>query len=231
MTKVIGYARVSTEDQAANGVSLAAQEERIRAYATFVGAEVVDLIVDRGLSGRKVDRPGKVEAVRRVLAGEADSLVVYAIDRLSRSTIDLLTTVKEISEAGRGFVSCREQLDSSTPHGRFTLTILAGLAEMESDLISARTRDGMSRLRTEGRRVGRPPYGYRMENGRLIGIPERLEVVDRIVSSRRRRTPVPYHRIAEELNGEGVPSPSGTKWSATVIRSIEKRVDKKLTRE
>jgi DNA invertase Pin-like site-specific DNA recombinase len=219
MKRVIGYARVSTEHQAASGVSLAAQEERIRAYATFVGAEVVDLLVDRGVSGKKANRAKKLEAVRRVVAGEADGLVVYAIDRLSRSTIDLLSTVKELSDAGRGFVSCREQLDSSTPHGRFTLTILAGLAEMESELIAERTRESMARCRREGRKVNARTYGFRAEGNRLVEDPEESEVVERILALREER--VPYRQIAARLNADDVPAPRGGEWRASSVRSVE----------
>jgi site-specific DNA recombinase len=220
MKRVIGYARVSTEHQAASGVSLAAQEERIRAYATFVGAEVVDLLVDRGVSGKKANRPKKLEAVRRVVAGEADGLVVYAIDRLSRSTIDLLSTVKELSDSGAGFVSCREQLDSSTPHGRFTLTILAGLAEMESELIGERTRESMARCRREGRKVNARTYGFRSEGKRLVEDSEEMEVVERILALRDEG--VSYRQVAARLNKGDVPAPRGGEWRASSVRSVEK---------
>ncbi len=218
--RLLGYARVSTEEQARFGVSLAAQEERIRAYATFVGADLVDVVVDRGFSGRVADRPGKTAAVGRVLAGEADALVVYAIDRLSRSTIDLLHTVHDLLRADRGFVSCREQLDSSTPHGRFTLTILAALAEMESELISERTAAAMHRLKVEGRAIGRGRYGCRAVGGRFVEVPERMEVVRRIVGLR--DAGKPYRRIAEILNVEGVEPPGrGRRWYASSVRSVE----------
>lgn len=220
MKRLIGYARVSTEQQAQKGVSLAAQEERIRAYVAFVGAELVDLVVDCGLSGRRADRPGKLEVVRRTVSGEADGLVVYAIDRLSRSTIDLLSTVRELADADRGFVSCREQLDSSTPHGRFTLTILAGLAEMESDLISSRTKDAMGRLRTTGRAIGRLPYPFRRVDGAVVEDPEGAEVVRRIL--RLRRAGSSYGRIARDLNEDGVEPPRGRKWYPSSIRTIER---------
>lgn len=219
MKRLIGYARVSTEHQATDGVSLAAQEERIRAYATFVGAEVVDLLVDRGVSGKKANRAKKLEAVRRVVVGEADGLVVYAIDRLSRSTIDLLSTVKELTDAGAGFVSCREQLDSSTPHGRFTLTILAGLAEMESELIAERTRESMARCRREGRRVNSRTYGFRADGKRLVADSEETEVVGRILALR--DAGISYRAIAERLNQHDVPAPRGGTWRASSVRSVE----------
>lgn len=218
--KLLGYARVSTEEQARYGVSLAVQEDKLRAYAAFVGAELVDLVVDRGFSGRKADRPGKMSAVQRVLDGEADVLVVYAIDRLSRSTVDLLWTVQMLLKAERGFVSCREQLDSTTPHGRFTLTILGALAEMESELISERTTAVMHRLKLEGRAVGRCPFGRTVENGRFVEIPEKMEVVNQILGLRDMGQS--YRRIAEILSAEGVePAGGGKCWYASSVRSVE----------
>lgn len=219
MIKLLGYARVSTEQQARYGVSLAVQEERLRAYATFVGAEIVDIVVDRGFSGRKADRPGKMSAVQRVLNGEADALVVYAIDRLSRSTVDLLHTVHMLLEADRGFVSCREQLDSETPHGRFTLTILAALAEMESELIGERTKAAMHRLKVEGRAFGRCPFGRRIEKGRFVEIAEQMEVVNRIIGLRDAKKS--YARIATILNEDGIRPSTGKKWYPSSVRSVE----------
>lgn len=217
--RLLGYTRVSTEEQVRYGVSLAMQEERIRAYAAFVGAEIVDVVVDRGFSGRRADRPGKLSALRRVVEGEADALVVYAIDRLSRSTADLLHTVRDLIAADRGFVSCREQLDSSTPHGRFALTILGALAEMESELISERTKAAMHRLKVMGRAVTRGRYGCRVENGWYVEVPEKMEVVNRILGLREIGTS--YRRIAEILNGEGVPPQFGKRWHPSSVRSVE----------
>lgn len=218
--RLLGYCRVSTEEQARFGVSLAVQEERIRAYAAFVGAELVDVVVDRGFSGRKADRPGKLAAVKRILAGEADVLVVYAIDRLSRSTIDLLWTVQTLLKAEKGFVSCREQLDSTTPHGRFTLTILAALAEMESALIGERTAAAMHRLKLEGKAVGRCPFGRRIDSGRFVEVPEQMEIVERIIGLRDLGTS--YRRIAKILNDEDVATAgSGRRWYASSVRSVE----------
>ena len=218
--RLIGYCRVSTEQQARFGVSLAVQEEKLRAYASFVDAEIVDIVVDRGYSGRKADRPGKMAAVQRVLDGEADALVVYAIDRLSRSTVDLLWTVQMLLKAEKGFVSCREQLDSSTPHGRFTLTILAALAEMESELIGERTAAAMHRLKLEGRAVGRCPFGRRVEKGRFVEVPELMEVVNRILGLREMGKS--YRGIARILNDEGVETAKGgSRWYASSVRSVE----------
>lgn len=217
-TKYIAYIRVSTEEQSVNGVSLEAQEDRVRAYVDFVEGELVDVVADRGASGKNLDRPGVQEVIDRLLAGEADALVVYAIDRLSRSTLDLLQTVDRLNRAGRGFVSVREQLDSSTPHGRFTLTILGGLAQMERELIAHRTREAMERCAREGRAISRGQYGWKRVGRKMEVDPQETEVLTAIRELRNRE--LTYRAIAERLNQEGVPPKRGQKWYASSVRSV-----------
>jgi len=217
-SRYIGYIRVSTSDQAENGVSLEAQEERIRAYVSFAGGELVDVVADRGASGKNLDRPGVQEVLDRLRRGEADALVVYAIDRLSRSTLDLLQTVDELNRAGRGFVSVREQLDSSTPHGRFTLTILGGLAQMERDLIAQRTREAMERCHREGRVTTRDRFGFRRVGQRFEVDPGEQRVLGTIRDLRARG--LALREIAERLNADRVPTKRGGIWYASSVRSV-----------
>lgn len=218
--KLIGYIRVSSMRQAKEGVSLAAQEEKIRGYCRFVGSELVSVEVDRGYSGSRSDRPAFNAVVRRVVAGEADALIVYAIDRLSRSSFDFLHTVRRLTDAGRGFVSCREQLDSTTPHGRFTLTILAAMAQMEGELISVRAREAKARCRAEGRPVNARTYGLCYDGtGRVRQDPEEVEIIDRIMAMREEK--VSYQRIADWLNGNGHAAPRGGLWARASVRSVE----------
>lgn len=230
--KIIGYLRVSTKEQADEGNSLAAQEERVLAYAKFVGADVVDVLVDTG-SGRNPYRLKKREAVDRVLAGEADALVVYAIDRLSRSTVDFLKTIKKLRDVGRGFVSVREQLDTTTPHGRFALTILAAMAEMESELISARTKEGVRATRKRGTYVGTVPYGYRRgKDGGLEENPDEQAVILRIVALRDAGTS--WHQIAQRISADGHRPRYAKWWGIKSVRTVyaqemtrrEERLDK-----
>lgn len=222
--RLIGYVRVSTSRQAREGVSLAAQEERIRAYAAFVGCHVVRIEVDSGWSGKRSDRPALNRAVDAVLDGEADALIVYAIDRLARSSLDFLQVVERLSTADRGFVSCREQLDSTTPHGRFTLTILAALAQMEGELISARSLEAKARCRAEGRPVNGRTYGYTRRRGdtHLREVAFEMEVVDRILAWRDADKKVSYHKIAERLNTADIPAPLGGKWAKASVLSVER---------
>jgi DNA invertase Pin-like site-specific DNA recombinase len=138
-----GYARVST-----NGQDLGSQEaELLAAGAAKVFKEKV--------SGAKTDRAELAKAMRRLEPG--DVLMVTRLDRLARSTRDLLNVLATISEREAGFRSLKDAwADTTTPHGRLMLTVLGGLAEFERELIRARTSDGRTRAKARGVRFGRP---------------------------------------------------------------------------
>jgi DNA invertase Pin-like site-specific DNA recombinase len=139
-----GYARVST-----NGQNLSAQEaELIAAGAAKVFKEKV--------SGAKADRAELAKVIRRLEPG--DLLLVTRLDRLARSTRDLLNVLATIGERQAGFRSLKDTwADTTTPHGRLMLTVLGGLAEFERELILARTSDGRARAKARGVRFGRSP--------------------------------------------------------------------------
>ncbi len=141
---IYGYARVSTDGQ-----TLAAQEAALHeAGAAQVYAEKV--------SGVVTQRAALAKALR--MLGEGDVLLVTRLDRLARSTRDLLNTLDAIGKAGAGFRSLADVwADTTTPHGRLMLTVLGGLAEFERELIRARTSEGRRRAKAQGVHMGRPP--------------------------------------------------------------------------
>jgi DNA invertase Pin-like site-specific DNA recombinase len=140
---VYGYARVST-----NGQDLTSQDaELMTAGCAKVFKEKV--------SGAKTDRAELAKVIKRLEPD--DLLVVTRLDRLARSTRDLLNILASIAEARAGFKSLHDKwADTTTPHGRLMLTVLGGLAEFERELIRARTGDGRARAKARGVRFGRP---------------------------------------------------------------------------
>jgi DNA invertase Pin-like site-specific DNA recombinase len=141
---VYGYARVSTDGQSVEG-----QVRQLRA----AGAEKV---FRETASGAKTDRAQLRRAVAGLAAG--DVLMVTRLDRLARSTRDLLNTLAAITDRKAGFRSLGDAwADTTTPHGRLMLTVLGGLAEFERELIRARTGEGRSRAKARGVRLGRRP--------------------------------------------------------------------------
>jgi DNA invertase Pin-like site-specific DNA recombinase len=140
---LFGYARVST-----NGQDLSAQD------AELMAAGCAKVFKEK-MSGARSDRPELAKGIRRL--GEGDVLVVTRLDRLARSTRDLLNVLDEISKRGAGFRSLKDAwADTTTPHGRLMLTVLGGLAEFERELIRARTGEGRKRAKDRGVKFGRP---------------------------------------------------------------------------
>jgi DNA invertase Pin-like site-specific DNA recombinase len=141
---VYGYARVSTDGQ-----SLASQDAQLHAAGCAkVYAEKV--------SGAKTDRAELAKVLRSL--GSGDVLMVTRLDRLARSTRDLLNILHELGERNVGFKSLADAwADTTTPHGRLLVTMLAGIAEFERELIKARTGEGRTRAKARGVKFGRPP--------------------------------------------------------------------------
>jgi DNA invertase Pin-like site-specific DNA recombinase len=140
---LFGYARVSTRDQ-----NLVAQD------AELMAAGCAKVFKEK-ISGAKTDRPELVKAIGRLEPG--DVLVVTRLDRLARSTRDLLNLIAAIADRGAGFKSLKDTwADTTSAHGRLMLTILGGLAEFERELIRARTGEGRKRAKERGVRFGRP---------------------------------------------------------------------------
>ena len=141
---IYGYARVSTDGQ-----TLASQDAQLHAAGCAK-------VYSEKASGARTDRPELAKLVRRL--GEGDVLMVTRLDRLARSTRDLLNILDTVAKAGAGFKSLADAwADTTTAHGRLMLTVLGGLAEFERALIIARTGDGRVRAKARGVRFGRPP--------------------------------------------------------------------------
>jgi DNA invertase Pin-like site-specific DNA recombinase len=140
---LFGYARVSTRDQ-----NLAAQDAELRTAGCAK-------VFKEKISGAKTDRPELLKAIGRLEPG--DVLVVTRLDRLARSTRDLLNVIVAVAERGAGFKSLKDAwADTTSAHGRLMLTVLGGLAEFERELIRARTGEGRKRAKERGVRFGRP---------------------------------------------------------------------------
>lgn len=140
----IGYARVSTNEQ-----NLDLQRTALQA------AGCVEIHADQGISGLDFERPGLLRALCRLEPG--DMLVVWRLDRLGRSIIDLIRLVTDLGARGVEFHSLSEAIDTSSPGGRLLFHLLAAMAEFERSLISERTRAGMAAARARGSRIGRRP--------------------------------------------------------------------------
>jgi DNA invertase Pin-like site-specific DNA recombinase len=160
--KAIGYVRVSTERQAEQGVSLEAQEAKIRAMATVQGAELFQVIVDGGESAKNLNRPGLQRLIALVDSAKVGTVIVAKLDRLTRSVKDLCNLLELFEKRGVALVSVAESLDTASAAGRLVITIMAAVSQWEREAIGERTRDALRHKRTSGERVGNIRFGFRL---------------------------------------------------------------------
>ena len=224
--RVVGYVRVSSEDQAREGVSLVAQAEKVRLYCRLHDLELVDLVSDPGQSAKTLDRPGLTRARAMLDDGSADGLLVVKLDRLTRSVVDLAALLdRHFGErAGKQLFSVGDQIDTRTAAGRLVLNVLMSVSQWERETVVERTRTAMAFKRSRSERVsGRIPYGFRLAaDGRtLTPAPEETEAA--IEAAALQAGGWSLRRIAAELDRRGVPTKTGRPWTFSGVRSLLKR--------
>lgn len=199
--KAIGYVRVSTQGQAEDGVSLAAQESKICAWADLNGAEV-EIFKDEGISGKRSDnRPGLQAAIDKV--GKGDALIVYSLSRLSRSTKDTLLLSEKLLKKEADLVSLSEKIDTTSAAGKMVFRLLAVLSEFERDQISDRTRFALAHKKSKGEKTGGDvPFGYVVRDGKLYPSPTEQKAIGLIMDLHRRGETL--RAICRELEAVGV---------------------------
>lgn len=158
------YCRVSTREQAEEGVSLGSQERTCRDFCRQRGWPVKNVFVERGESARTTDRPEFTEMIRwcRVHKGQLDALLVYKLDRFCRNKAQFFALQALLASYGIRIISATEPVEEDSPVARLLEGILASIGEFESDLIADRTRNSMEHARSSGRPTHRPPLGYLM---------------------------------------------------------------------
>ncbi len=165
--KVIGYLRVSTDEQADSGLGLAAQRNAITAAAQARGWQV-RWMEDAGYSAKNLDRPGVQAALSALAKGDADALVVAKLDRLSRSLLDFAGVTEQAKKQGWAVMALDLGVDMTTPAGEMLANVLAAFAQYERALISRRTKDALAAARARGQRLGRPREIHANQLARVV---------------------------------------------------------------
>ncbi|MED1781319.1 recombinase family protein [Brevibacillus fortis] len=215
------YIRVSTEDQAREGFSIPAQREKLLSYVHSQGWEVHALYADEGVSAKDTNRPALGRLLQDIRTGEIDVVLVYRLDRLTRSVLDLYQLLQEFDRYAVHFKSCTEVYDTTTAIGRLFITLVAALAQWERENLAERVKLGMSQMARERKRPGGPaPYGYNLVRGTLVvnqteaaGVRSMFERYDRGESPR---------QIAEWANHSGLRGKNGASWSASAVLRLLK---------
>lgn len=170
------YIRVSTDYQAEEGYSIDAQKEQLSAYCISKGIKKYEFYIDGGWSGSNIERPEIQRLIRDVKENKISHVIVYKLDRLSRSQKDTLYLIEDVfNPHGVDFVSLNESMDTSTPMGRLMLGILSAFAQLERENIRMRTRMGMKERVKEGYWMGggRVPFGYDYNKEKGILVPNK----------------------------------------------------------
>lgn len=228
--RVVGYVRVSTAKQADEGVSLAAQRERLAAYCKLYDHELLTVEADEGASAKTLERPALRAALARIERGEADALLVLKLDRLTRSVRDLGELLETHFATGRGvLLSVQDSIDTSTAAGRLMLNLLVSVAQWEREAIGERTKTALAQVKSEGGRLGALPYGERRDveqrddAGRLLVLPEDREAQAAAVARSLWASGASFAAIGSELSRQGYAPRSGGAWAPSTLAGMVRR--------
>lgn len=221
--KAIGYVRVSTGDQATDGVSLEVQHTRIEAYAAMMGLELVAIVREEGVSASVPlkHRKGGQQVLVALWEQGVRHVVALKLDRLFRDAADCLTTTKQWDRDGVALhlVDMGGQtLNTASAMGRMFLTITAAFGELERNLIAERTSQALQHKKSQGQHVGRPPFGFKMVDHALVPIPEEVAIVQEV--KRQRAAGKTLWQIAHWLRAQQVPTRQQGQWRHTQVRQL-----------
>jgi site-specific DNA recombinase len=217
------YIRVSTQLQADEGFSLAAQSERLNAYCVAQGWTVTATYTDAGVSGKTTERPQFQAMLDAAKAGTIKRIVAMKLDRVARNVREFLATVDQLKEWGCDLVLVKESFDTSTPHGRFALTMFAAMAELEASTITERVMSGKEQKASNGGEKGyfngaRIPLGYSYSNGVFTVIDSEAATVASIFAMFNAGESL--RSIARHLEEQGAATKAGGKWHPETIAII-----------
>jgi DNA invertase Pin-like site-specific DNA recombinase len=220
--KAVGYVRVSTDEQAREGISLNNQKAKIEAYCNLNDLELIEIIKDAGKSGKDLNRPGIQTVIERIKRREIDAVVVYRLDRVSRRVKDTLTLLDLIDKKSIAFHSVMEKIDTQSATGRFFLNIVASMAQWERDTIAERTKDALRSKIARCECVGSVRYGFRLaEDGKtLVENPKEQEAIRLITELQSKGYTL--RAICAELEQKGYRS-RGNAWNPRIVWSVLKR--------
>lgn len=212
MTTMIGYLRVSTEEQANSGLGLDAQRDTIQRYADAHGWDSVTWYEDAGLSAKSLDRPQLQAALARLHVSlkrrDVDGIVVAKLDRLSRSVVDFAGVLDLARTRKWALVAIDLGVDTSSPTGELVANLMMSVAQWERRVIGERTSAAMQAAKRAGKHVGR-----------VSALPQATG--DRLLTLRASHT---LASTAAQLNAEGFVTALGGSWSANAVAKVQKRI-------
>ncbi|MGM9986265.1 MAG: recombinase family protein [Bacillaceae bacterium] len=214
------YCRVSTDEQAREGLSLDEQKHRMKSYCTAMGwKQQIRYFIDDGYSAKDIERPQLTELIQAIQLNHISKVIVTKLDRLSRKLLNLLELIDVFSKHQVSFISVSESFDTNTPSGRLTLQVLGAVAEFERERIRERVVDNMFHAANKGKWLTSAPYGYQLIEKELKIDPKTAPIVKRIYHMYLEKN-LGFLSIAKQLNEEGIPSPMKKEWWNRSVKLI-----------
>lgn len=217
--QTVAYLRVSTDKQADHGISLEAQEAKVRAYAELFGLELVAVEVDAGESAKSLQRPALARALEMLKSGTAKALLVVKLDRLTRSVRDLCDLVDDYFRDGKfALMSVGEQVDTRSAAGRMVLNMLTVIGQWEREAIGERTSAVMQHKALAGEYTGgRARFGYKVgsDGVALESVSDEQAAISE--AKQLRASGLSLRAVARELDSKGIRARNGRSFAATQV--------------
>jgi site-specific DNA recombinase len=218
MKRTVAYVRVSTEDQASNGISLEAQKARVEAYALAMNLTIDEVIIDAGQSAKTLDRPGMSRILDGIRSRVIGTLIALKLDRVTRSTRDLADLLELFQRADAALISVSESLDTKSASGRLVVNMLGVVSQWEREVIGERTATALAHKRSTGRVYGSTPFGYARVDDQLITVPEEqaaIAAMRQLHDSGRS-----FRDIALTVNTRGIRPHRSASWQWSSVRAV-----------
>ena len=218
--KAVIYSRVSTDEQAKEGVSLDNQLQKCRLQAEINDFTIIDEIQDAGRSAKSIQgREGLNQVITLVKSKKINAVIIYKLDRLTRNVSDLNMLIQLFNKYNVSLISVRDSLDTQSASGRMVINLLGVISQWERETISERTSEAMSYLKSQGRKVSKHiPFGYRMVDNVIVKDEAEWEVVERIHAMREGGASFP--EIAKAVNDTGLKPREGGTFQFYTVRKI-----------
>jgi len=223
MANVVGYVRASTTEQ---GETIKAQGEKIEAYCKLRGLTLVTTYIDFGVSGtvaleEREEGSKMLQALRGRTKDKPVGIVAVRLDRMFRNASDCLVNVEAWEKQGISLHLIDlggQSVDTSSAAGKFFITVIAGAAEMERNLISERTSAVLQSKKRRGEVFNHTPFGFNRQGDKLVENPQEQAIIQQIRSMR--ASGLAYNKIALALNDQGIKGKNGGRWGSETVRKV-----------